>query len=276
MEPFVDVRSVTFGYGGAPVLEDVSLHLHAGQFAALVGPSGAGKTTLLRLLLGSLTPTRGTLVIGGREVTGRPASHVGYVPQLETINWNFPVTAEQVVLMGRVRRSGYLPWYGRSDHARAADLLEKLEIGDVAQRPIRALSGGQQQRVFLARALIAEPDLLILDEPTSGVDARTAEEILHLLAHLNQQGITILMTTHDLNAAAAHVPWVICLRHRVIAQGTPEDALTPVSLRETYDAEFIVTRQHGLLMIHQRPHGHTWQDVIPDPVPGHNHPHSVS
>ena len=133
---------------------------------------------------------------------------MAYVPQVETVDWNFPVTVEQVVLMGRVRKSGIWPWPTSEDKAPWRAVLERLEIADLARRHIRNLSGGQQQRVFLARALISQPDLLVLDEPTSGVDMRTAENVLHLLADLNRSGITILMTTHDLNAAAAHVPWV--------------------------------------------------------------------
>ena len=222
MQPFVEVRQVSFGYGGAPVLENVSLHLHSGQFAALVGPSGAGKTSLLRLILGSLRANSGTITIGGRRVDGSPARQVAYVPQVETVNWNFPVTVEQVVLMGRTRKSGWQPWPTAEDRRQAGSVLERLEIGELANRHIRELSGGQQQRVFLARALIAQPELLVLDEPTSGVDMRTAETVLHLLADLNRQGITILMTTHDLNAAAAHAPWVICINRSVIAQGPPE------------------------------------------------------
>lgn len=269
MQPFVEVRQVSFGYGSAPVLENVSLHLHSGQFAALVGPSGAGKTSLLRLILGSLRANSGTITIGGRRVDGSPARQVAYVPQVETVNWNFPVTVEQVVLMGRTRKSGWQPWPTAEDRRQAGSVLERLEIGELANRHIRELSGGQQQRVFLARALIAQPELLVLDEPTSGVDMRTAETVLHLLADLNRQGITILMTTHDLNAAAAHAPWVICINRSVIAQGPPELIFTEETLNRTYQGDMIVVRQDGLLLIHQRPHPHTHRDLLPDPVPGH-------
>lgn len=149
-------------------------------------------------------------------------------------------------------------------------VLERLEIADLARRHIRDLSGGQQQRVFLARALIAEPDLLVLDEPTAGVDMRTAENVLHMLAGLNQQGMTILMTTHDLNTAAAHVPWIICLNRRVIAQGTPEQVFKVETLNETYQGDMLVIRQDGMLFVQQKPHGHTYREVLPNPVPGHS------
>ncbi|GIK37239.1 MAG: metal ABC transporter ATP-binding protein [Anaerolineae bacterium] len=270
MQPLVELRHVTFGYGAEPALKDISLHLHPGQFAALVGPSGAGKTSLLKLILSVLQPTRGEVYIDGQALDGRPAPQVGYVPQLETVDWNFPVTVEEVVLLGRVRRSGLWPWPSAEDKRRVQAALERLEIADLARRHIRDLSGGQQQRVFLARALIAEPDLLVLDEPTAGVDMRTAENVLHMLAGLNQQGMTILMTTHDLNTAAAHVPWIICLNRRVIAQGTPEQVFNVETLNETYQGDMLVIRQDGMLFVQQKPHGHTYREVLPNPVPGHS------
>jgi len=268
VQPLVELNYVTFGYGAERVLEDICLHLHPGQFAALVGPSGAGKTSLLRLILGSLQPTRGEICIHGHALDGRPAPQVGYVPQLETVDWNFPVTVEQVVLMGRVKRSGAWPWPSAQDKRHLRNVLEQLDIGDLARRHIRDLSGGQQQRVFLARALIAEPDLLVLDEPTTGVDMRTAENMLHMLAELNRRGMTILMTTHDLNAAAAHLPWVICLNRRVIAQGAPDEVFTVETLNETYRGDMLVIRQDGMLFVQQKPHGHTYHDIVPNPVPG--------
>jgi zinc/manganese transport system ATP-binding protein/zinc transport system ATP-binding protein len=269
MQPIVELRDVSFGYGAAPVVEHVSLHLHAGQFAALVGPSGAGKTSLLKLILGSLRATGGTVIVNGQQVNGNPARRVAYVPQVETVDWNFPVTVEQVVLMGRVRQAGIWPWPSRADKQTMHAVLERLEIAPLAHRHIRDLSGGQQQRVFLARALISQPDLLVLDEPTSGVDMRTAENVLHLLAELNRAGIAVLMTTHDLNAAAAHVPWVICLNRAVIAEGPPEEVFTEEILNRTYHGDMVVVRQDGLLLIHQRPHPHTHRDLLPNPVLGH-------
>ncbi|MFQ5610618.1 MAG: metal ABC transporter ATP-binding protein [Anaerolineae bacterium] len=263
MQPLIELKQVTFGYGAEPVLEAINLHLHPGQFAALVGPSGAGKTSLLKLILGVLEPGRGEISLHTLRIS--------YVPQLETVDWSFPVTVEQVVLMGRAGRgwSQFWPWPGAEDKRHLRTVLAQLEIDHLARRHIRDLSGGQQQRVFLARALIAEPDLLVLDEPTTGVDTRTAENMLHLLAGLNRQGMTILLTTHDLNLAAAHVPWVICLNRRVIAQGSPEKVFKVEILNETYRGDMLVIRQEGMLFVQQKPHGHTYHDVVPDSVPGH-------
>lgn len=267
MDPLVELKDVTFSYGAEPVLEDICLHLYPGQFAALVGPSGAGKTTLLKLILGTLRSTRGSVSSSGRAVQGAGLPRVGYVPQLETVDWNFPVTVEQVVLMGRIQRSSLWPWPRAEDRHRMRLVLERLGIAEVAGTHIRNLSGGQQQRVFLARALIAEPDLLVLDEPTTGVDMRTAGQVLHLLGELNCRGMTILMTTHDLNAAAAHVPWVVCLNRRLVAQGPPAQIFTTDILNATYDGDMLVIRHDGMLFVQRRPHGHRYHDLVPGDVP---------
>jgi zinc/manganese transport system ATP-binding protein/zinc transport system ATP-binding protein len=171
------------------------------------------------------------------------------VPQLETIDWSFPVTAEQVVLMGLASEGGLWPWPSREHRQRMALLLERLGIGDCAGRHIRDLSGGQQQRVFLARALIGAPDLLLLDEPTASADIKTRHEILHLLADLNADGVTVLLTTHDLNSVAAHLPWVICLNRSIVAEGAPDDVFTAEVLSETYAADMVVLRQGDLILV---------------------------
>ena len=269
MKPLIELVDVAFGYGNKRVVDKINLHLHPGQFATLVGPSGAGKTTLLKLVLQILKPVNG-------RITCRtsPPLKITYVPQLETVDWNFPVTAEEVVLMGLTQQSGWWPWPRQADRKRAVDLMERLGIGEFAQRHIRDLSGGQQQRVFLARALIAKPEILVLDEPTTGVDMQSSENIFHLLTHLSQEGITILMTTHDLNMAAAHSPWIICLNQKIMAQGKPEDVFTEDILNKTYEGEMLVIRQNNMILVQQKPHAHGYRDVIPEPVlgglPGHD------
>ena len=250
----VELDDLACGYDGRPILERISLRLYRGQFAGIVGPSGSGKTTLLRAILGQVELYGGAVRFpGGRSAPGSGrrvgAARVGYVPQLETIDWTFPVTVEQVVLMGLAAESGPFPWPRRQDRRRLGELLERLGIADCARRHIRDLSGGQQQRAFLARALIRSPELLLLDEPTSGADIKTRHEILHLLADLNGEGITVLLTTHDLNSVAAHLPWVICLNQRIVAEGTPDVVFTPETLGRTYGAEMVVVRQGDLILV---------------------------
>lgn len=251
--PIVRFDGVTSGYDDKIVFEGLDLSIPSGLYTGIVGPSGSGKTTLLKVILGVVGATAGSVAVGGRLVNGRTASGVGYVPQIETVNWNFPVTVEQVVLMGRHREAGWLPWPSREDRRIALDLLDHLGIRQYADRQIRALSGGEQQRVFLARALISRPRLLILDEPTSGVDLKTQHHILHLLSQLNREGITIILTTHDLNSVARHLPWVICFNRHIVAQGDPQEVFTSEILSRTYNSEMVVVRQDGLLLIADSP-----------------------
>ncbi len=262
MQPLIEFTGVNFGYGAFNVLDDINLHLHPGQFVGLVGPSGAGKTSLLKLVLALLNPRE------GRIERVRPDLRLTYVPQIETVDWSFPVTAEEVVLMGLDHRQNIWPWPRSSERKRARAILDQLEIGHLAERHIRDLSGGQQQRVFLARALVAEPEILVLDEPTTGVDVRSAENIFHWLTLLNKEGMTILLTTHDLNMAAAHVPWVVCLNRRIMAQGSPREIFTEAILEEAYQGEFIVIHQDDMIFVQQKPHSHGLNEVLPHPVEG--------
>ena len=170
--------------------------------------------------------------------------------------------------MGQIGNINPWPWMMLRERKQVWAILERLGIAALAQRHIRDLSGGQQQRVFLARALISNPHLLVLDEPTVGLDIQTAEMILVLLAELNRQGVTLLMTTHDLNAAAAHLPWVICLNKKVVAQGAPEEVFTEDILSETYRGEMLVFRHNDIMFIQQKPNGHSYKDLLPEPVPG--------
>jgi ABC-type Mn2+/Zn2+ transport system ATPase subunit len=237
----INLSNVTCGYGPSPVLRDVSLHIPAGQFVGLIGPSGAGKTTLLRAMLG-LTPwVRGEVHVADRQVRpGSAPAGVGYVPQVETVDWHFPVTVENVVMMGKANAGRLLPWASKQDRREVAETLDRLGIGNLGNRHIRDLSGGQQQRTFLARALIGKPQLLFLDEPTASVDIKTRDDILHLLVDLHHDGITIVISTHELNTVAAHLPWVACINGGVVAQGPPERVFTGPILSRTFNTEMRV------------------------------------
>lgn len=237
-QPLVRLDTVSHHYRGPLVLDDVSFAMHPGDFVGIVGPSGSGKTTMLRLLLGAMAPCHGT-------VTREPGLKVGYVPQVETINWNFPVTVEETVLMSRPSR-WMRPWVTARERRAVADTLDRLGIADLASRHIRQLSGGQQQRVFIARALLSEPELLLLDEPTSGVDVRTRHDVLHLLGDLNTDGLAVALTTHDLNGIAAHLPYLVCLNTCVTGMGSPAVVLTPAVLEATYGAPMEVLDHAGM------------------------------
>ena len=182
------------------------------------------------------------------------------MPQVETVDWSFPVTVLECVLMARTGRR--LPWPTRSELSSAFEVLARLGIERFADRHIRELSGGQQQRVFLARALLGAPDLLLLDEPTSGVDVRTRHEVLHLLADLNRDGLAIVLTTHDLNGIAAHLPSVVCLNREVIGAGAPRDVLTPDVLERTYGARMEVLEHGGMPVVVDAASNHA-RDALP-------------
>jgi len=231
----------TCRYGREPVLSDIDLEVRADAFIGIVGPSGSGKTTLLRTVMGTVRPVAG-------EVHRRSGLRIAYVPQVETVNWDFPVTVAECVLMARTR-GRRLPWASRDERAEVAAVLARLGIGDLGDRHIRELSGGQQQRVFVARAMFGKPDLLLLDEPTSGVDVQTRHEVLHLLTDLNEAGLAILLTTHDLNGIAAHLPTLVCLNREIIGAGTPREVLTADILERTYGARMEVLEHGGMPVV---------------------------
>jgi zinc/manganese transport system ATP-binding protein len=250
MESLLEVKQLSCGYQSQPVFENVNLTLYPGQLSGLVGPSGCGKSTLIKAMLGLIHPWHGEVWFRGKRLkAGAPPPGVGYVPQVETVDWNFPVTAEEVVMMGRYRSQNFLPWSSRSDQIIAGELLERVGVAHVARQPIGDLSGGQQQRVFLARALVGDPDIVLLDEPTSGSDLHVQHELLHLLAELSQQGLCVLLSTHDLNSVATHLPWVVCFNHGIVCQGQPTEVFTPETLRQTFGAEMLVMRQQERIII---------------------------
>jgi ABC-type Mn2+/Zn2+ transport system ATPase subunit len=238
----IRLESASVAYDGLPAVEEADLAVNAGDYIGIVGPSGSGKTTLLKLLAAAVAPTDGRAV-------RRPGLRAGYVPQVESVNWHFPVTVAEVVLMAGDRHR-LLPWPSHTERRRARVILERLGIGDLERRHIRSLSGGQQQRVFIARALMGSPHVLLLDEPTSGVDVATRHDVLHLLHELNHDaGIAVVITTHDLNGIAAHMHTLVCINRRIVAAGSPGRILTPAVLEETYGAPMAVLSHGGMPVV---------------------------
>ena len=217
-EPVIELKDVSAGYDSHRILEGINLRIMPGDFIGLLGPSGAGKTTLLRTILGATSVYEGQVLVHGAPLNGK-RPRVGYVPQLETIDWNFPVTVEEAVMMGLTMQNPLFPWHRSRDKELAREMMDRLGIAHLFKRHIRELSGGQQQRVFLARALVSDPELLLLDEPTSGVDIKTRDEVMHLLHDLNHQGIAVVLTTHEINAVAVHLPWLVCVNPAPAGRG---------------------------------------------------------
>jgi zinc/manganese transport system ATP-binding protein len=219
----------------------VNLAIGADTFTGIVGPSGSGKTTLLRIIMGTLAPADGHLYRS-------PKVTVAYVPQTETVNWHFPITVFDAVLMS-LSPDRLRPWPSRTERAQVMSTLDRLGLQGLSNRHIRELSGGQQQRVFLARALVSAPALCVLDEPTSGLDVATRHDILHLLTDLHEQGQAIVLTTHDLNGVATHLPNLICLNTKIVAVGPPREVLTPDVLETTFGAPMDVLEHGGMPLV---------------------------
>ncbi|MFQ3679933.1 MAG: metal ABC transporter ATP-binding protein [Pseudanabaenaceae cyanobacterium] len=222
------IQDLTVGYGATPVLAGVNLSLEGG-LVGIVGPNGAGKSTLLRALVG-LIPATGTVRYRGKPLRGQ----VGWVPQRSRVDWTFPATALDVVLMGRIRPRSWLQPLTGIDRRRAQAALARVGLAELGDRPIGRLSGGQQQRVFLARALANDPEVLLLDEPLAGVDRPTEETVWSVLRELAAAGKTLLMVHHDVGMARTVFDRVLLLNRQVVAWGPPDRVLTAANLQRAY------------------------------------------
>jgi manganese transport system ATP-binding protein len=221
----IEVTGLTVRYERTLALDNVTLTLAPGSALGIVGPNGSGKSTLLKTIAGLVRPTAGIVRVFGQPPRERKPGTLGYVPQIEDVDWNFPATVRDVVSMGRFARlRPFVPFGARDRHAVDA-ALAALDLEALANRSIKQLSGGQQQRAFIARALAQEPELLLLDEPTTGVDAATEEALLHLIRDLVKTGLPVMMTTHDLERAPEWFDRLIVVDRRVLADGDPATVL---------------------------------------------------
>lgn len=242
----LELDHVSVSYNGRLALEDISLQIPHGAQVAIVGPNGAGKTTLFKVMVGLLTPISGKIMIHDLPL-GHHQHCVAYIPQREEVDWRFPVTVSDVVLMGRFGHTGWFKQPNRQDHAIAKRSLDQMDIAYLATRPIGDLSGGQQQRVFLARALAQEPHILLMDEPFAGIDAPTQEMTLNLLDQLRQDRITTLVSTHDLNLAATRFDQVLLLNRKVIAFGPPNLVFQKENIHQAFAGHALI--MDGLILV---------------------------
>ena len=238
----IEIEHLSFAYPLTPVLEDVTFSIQRGDFVCIVGPNGGGKTTLLRLILGLLTPSRGSVRVFGRSPI-EARRRIGYMPQHAQLDPQFPVRVSDVILMGRLG-SGQLGRFSRADKDVAAAALGEVGLADYAWRSFAALSGGQRQRVLIARALACEPELLLLDEPTANLDPLVQDEMNELLHKLNER-LTVVLVSHDVGFVMRYVKTVVCVNREVMVHSA--DDITGDSIRALYG--------HDVRMVHHE-HSH--------------------
>ena len=237
-QPIIKMNNLSFSYNGLPVLDEVNLTIYERDFLSIVGPNAGGKTTLLKLILGLLKPSDGSIrVFGLPPVKAR--SRIGYMPQYSNLDPLFPVSVLDVVLMGRLGNGRRFGFFGKSDREAAVEALRKVELQDVSNRSFSDLSGGQHQRVLIARALVTNPDLLLLDEPTSNVDAVVETELYELLNELNEK-MTVVLVTHDLGFVSGYVKRVACVNRKVVVHATNE--ISGEMINELYGCEVQMVR----------------------------------
>jgi zinc transport system ATP-binding protein len=249
MDDFIiQMEDVSVSFGEVPVLDHVFFQVRRGEFLAILGPNGSGKTTLLKCILGLIRPDSGKIRIFDTEPwnLNDQRRRIGYVPQLISVDLMFPLRAKEAVLMGRYSRIGMFRRPKPTDREAARIAMERVGIADLADRPIARLSGGQRQRVFLARALASEPEILFLDEPTTGVDPTTTESFYELLGRLHREGITIIIVSHDVGVVASHVDGVACLNRGLVGHGRPEEVLGSEEMAKMYGCD-VVLFHHGRL-----------------------------
>lgn len=253
--PAVEASALSAGYNGELAIEGLEFRLPHGAHVAVVGPNGAGKTTLFKVIAGIMSPTAGSIRVHGH----RPGQHlcVTYVPQRSDVDWAFPVTVSDVVMMGRTQKIGYFRWPREQDRSQVQRALRQVDMKGLAERQIGELSGGQQQRVFLARALAQEPEIVLLDEPLSGLDVPSKRAILEILGRMRQHGVTVLVATHDLNLAAENFEQVMLLNRRLIDFGPPGEVFNRDSLERAYgDGLHIVGQDEGVpIVVDDHVHG---------------------
>lgn len=245
----IEVKNVSFAYQDENVLEDISLNVHQGDYLGIIGPNGSGKTTLLKIMLGLLTPSHGTVELFGQDIRSfREWSKIGYVPQKAThFDVTYPATVYEVVAMGRYGKRGLFHWLNAHDHHIIRESLKQVDMLDYKDRIIGDLSGGQQQRVLIARALATQPEVILLDEPTVGVDVQTQESFYTLLKKLNHEyNLTLVLVSHDIQVVAAQATELACVNKTLMYDDDPQNFLKSNKLKELYG-------EHVNFVVHSHP-----------------------
>ncbi|HIK58260.1 MAG: metal ABC transporter ATP-binding protein [Nitrospinaceae bacterium] len=236
----ITVKDLHFSYGGPKILENVEINIRRNEFIGMVGPNGSGKTTLLKIIMGVLTPDKGSV-----KVLGNPPSQsvkeIGYMPQLTPFSRDFPINVEEVVLMGRLGKTSSIGFFNKADKRAAEKAMNDVEILDLCKRTIGSLSGGQLQRVLIARALTCEPKIMILDEPTANVDMKIEKDIFDLLKQLNEK-VTIIVVTHDIGFISQYIDRVACINRTLICHPTSE--LTGETIENMYGTHMHMVHHH--------------------------------
>jgi ABC-type Mn2+/Zn2+ transport system ATPase subunit len=242
----------TFGFPGVIALKDISLEITEGEFVGIIGPNGSGKTTLCRAVLGLMRPMEGSLQIldcACEELRCHHRARIGYLPQKGSLDQNFPITVLEAVIMGRYGALGLFKRAGRRDRKIALEALSDVGMADHKDTALGHLSGGQQQRVLIARALAQQPQILLLDEPTTGIDIITQHSVVDLICRLHADlGLTVLLVTHDINMIRPLADRLVLLKTRLFASGPPEEVLRPETLRQVYGKDVVITDKDHILV----------------------------
>jgi ABC-type Mn2+/Zn2+ transport system ATPase subunit len=250
--PIIRFQHATFGFPGVIALEDVSLDIGDGEFVGVIGPNGSGKTTLCKAILGLMRPLGGSLQIfdcACEKLQCHHRARIGYLPQKGGLDKNFPITVLETVMMGRYGVLGLMKRPGAQDRDIAREALSHVGMLDHQGSALGELSGGQQQRVFIARALAQQPQVLLLDEPTTGIDIVTQHSVLDLIRRLHDDlGLTVVLITHDINMIRPHVDRLVLLKTRLYAAGSPHDVLKPDVLRQVYGKELVITEKDLIIV----------------------------
>ena len=229
----LEVEQLTVNYEKTSVLWDINFAIPEGKLVGILGPNGAGKSTLLKALLGLVNPLSGQITFFGKPLA-KVRKRVGYVPQRSSVDWDFPITAFDLVMMGRYGKMGFLKWASKEDREATLKALAQVDMLPFADRQIGQLSGGQQQRLFIARALVQDADIYLLDEPFAGIDIATEKTLHHLFKELRQKGKTLLIVHHNLNSTESYFDWLILLNTCLIGAGPLEEIFTQQNIWRTY------------------------------------------